>query len=73
MRTSGGRHGNNRDKVGGIFFVLHMVGHIVDTFLAIQYSLHKVVIGIVVNDEFNLGEVALTIGEQLGQFNAVGV
>ena len=65
--------GFNRDEVGSIGFVSYMVDHIVNTFLGIQLSLHIVAVGFVVDQELDLGEVALTIAEQLGQFDAVGI
>ena len=59
--------------MGGIGFSFHMVGNIVDAFCAVQLRLNEVVVGIVVDDERNLGEIALAVGEQLGQIDAVGV
>lgn len=63
----------NRDEVGGIFLGSHMVNHIVDAFLGIQLSLHIVAVGIVMDQELDLGKVTLTVAEQLGQVDAVGV
>ena len=59
--------------MSSIRFVLYMVSHIVDTTLTVQFCLYKVVIGIVVDDKLNIIKVALTIGEQLGQFDTVSV
>ena len=50
-----------------------MIDYIVDALSLVQLCLNEVVIGIVVDDEFDVGEVALAIREQLGQLNAVGV
>ena len=65
-----GFHG---DEVGGIGLGFHMIGHIVDTLCLVQLGLDEVVVGIIVDDELNIGEVALAVAEQLGQIDAVGV
>ena len=67
--TSGG----DRDKMGGILFVCNMSSHIVNTVTFIQLCLHKVVVGVIVQHKFHLGEVALAVTELLGQVNAIGV
>ena len=49
----------------------HMIHHIVNTLGLVQFSLHKVVVGLVLNQELHLGEIALAVREQLGQINAI--
>jgi len=63
--------GLDGDKMGGIRLVGHMIHHIVNAFVLVQLRLHKVVVSFVLDQELHLGEVTLTIGEQLGEVNAV--
>jgi len=50
-----------------------MLHHVVNALCFVQLSLDEVVVGIVVDDELNILEVTLAVGEQLGQIDAVGV
>ena len=61
------------DEVSGFGLVGGMAGDIVDALGLVQLSDNKVVVGVVMDDEFNIPEVTLAVGEQLGQLNAVGV
>lgn len=59
--------------MGGVLFVCNVGSHIVNSITFIQLCLHKVVVAVIVQHKFHLGEVALAIIEVLGQVNAVGV
>ena len=59
--------------MGSVCFGVHMLHQVVNALCFVQFSLHKVVVGIVVDDELNILEVTLAVGEQLGQIDAVGV
>ena len=61
------------DEVGGVSFGFHVIDHIINAFVLVQLSLDEVVVSIVVNDELHVFKVALAVGEQLGQIDAVGV
>jgi len=59
--------------MGGVLFVRNVGSHIVNSITFIQLCLHKVIVGVVVQHKFHLGEVTLAVTELLGQVNAVGV
>ena len=63
----------HRDKVGGYSFLGSMTDHIVHTLGLVQLGNDVVVVGIVVDQELNILEVACAVREQLGQVNAIGV
>lgn len=50
-----------------------MSGHIVNALVLIQLRLDIVVVGLVLYQKFNLGEIPLAVGEQLGKIDTVGV
>ena len=49
-----------------------MVNHVVDALFGIQFSLDIVAVVGILHDELNILELALAVGEQLGQLNSVG-
>ena len=65
--------GVNGDEMGSVCFGIHMLHHVVNALRLVQLRLDEVVVGIVVDDELNILEVTLAVGEQLGQIDAVGV
>ena len=65
--------GGHRNEMGGISLGLHVVNDIVDALCLVQLGLDEVVVGVVMDDELNVLEVAVAVGEQLGQVDAVGI
>ena len=60
------------DEVGCLGLVGGMTGDVVDALSLVQLCDDEVVVGVVMDDELNIGKVALAVGEQLGQLDAVG-
>ena len=65
--------GLDGDKMGGIRLVGHMIHHIVNALVLIQFGFYKIVVGLVLDQELHLGEIALAVREQLGQINPIAV
>lgn len=59
--------------MGSVGLVFSMSGHIVNALVLIQLRLDIVVVGLVLYQKFNLGEIPLAVGEQLGKIDTVGV
>ena len=62
-----------RSETGGIVSSGNMAGHIVDHFALIQLCRDEVSVGVVIQEEFHLGEVALPVAEFLGEVKAEAV
>ena len=62
-------HGN---EVGCVLLIGNMVDDIVDALFLVQFCLDEVAVGVILHDELNILEVAIAIGEQLGQLHCVG-
>ena len=60
------------NEVRSVFLVGYMADHIVDTLVFVQLRLDIVLIGIILHDEFNVGIVALGVGEELYQLYGIG-
>ena len=58
--------------MGSLGLVGGVAGDIVDALVLVQFSNNKVIVGIVVDDELDVGEVTLAVREQLGQLDTVG-
>ncbi len=55
-----------------MYVLISVEFRIIDPLVLIQLRLDKIVVSVIVENKFHLGEVSLAVPEQLGQVNAVG-